>query len=59
MVGGLQVCAAVGLLAVLSQPWMERAESGGLTFMMLVAVCVLIKIKDTLLQTIPAVFIWH
>lgn len=51
MVGGLQFCAAVGLLAVLSQPWMERAESCGLTFMMLVAVCVLIKIKDTLLHT--------
>lgn len=54
LVGGLQLCAAVGLLAGLSQPWMGRAASGGLALMMLVAVGVRIKIKDTPVQTIPA-----
>ncbi len=54
LVGGLQLCAAVGLLAGLSQPWMGRAASAGLTVMMLIAVGVRIKIKDTLPQTTPA-----
>ena len=54
LVGGLQCCAAMGLLAGLSQPWMGRAAAAGLALMMLVAVGVRFKIKDTLLQTIPA-----
>ena len=54
LVGGLQLCAALGLLAGLSQPWMGRAASGGLALMMLVAIGVRIKIKDTPLQTMPA-----
>ena len=54
LIGGLQLCAAVGLLAGLSQPWMGRAASAGLALMMLVAVGVRIKIKDTPLQTVPA-----
>jgi len=56
LVGGLQVCAAIGLLAGLSQPWMGRAAAAGLAVMMLVAVGVRIKIKDNLLQTTPALF---
>ncbi|MEQ1853630.1 MAG: DoxX family protein [Chthoniobacteraceae bacterium] len=55
LVGGLQVCAAIGLLAGLSQPWMGRAAAAGLALMMLVAVGTRIRIKDTLLQTVPAV----
>lgn len=54
LVGGLQVCAAVGLLGGLSQPWMGRAAAAGLALMMLVAVGVRIRIKDTLPQTLPA-----
>jgi len=54
LVGGLQLCAAIGLLAGLSQPWMGRAASAGLAVMMLIAVGVRIKIKDTLPQTTPA-----
>lgn len=54
LIGGLQLCAALGLLAGLSQPWMGRAAAGGLAVMMLGAVGVRIKIKDTLLQTTPA-----
>ncbi|MEP6668949.1 MAG: DoxX family protein [Chthoniobacter sp.] len=56
LVGWLQLCAAIGLLAGLSQPWMGRAASAGLAVMMLVAVGVRIKIKDTLPQTTPALF---
>ena len=54
LIGGLQLCAALGLLAGLSQPWMGRAAAAGLALMMLVAVGVRIKIKDTLPQTTPA-----
>lgn len=50
------MCAAAGLLAGLSQPWMGRAAAGGLAVMMLGAVAVRIRIKDTLLQTTPALF---
>ena len=56
LIGGLQFCAALGLLAGLSQPWMGRAAAAGLALMMLVAVGVRIKIKDTFLQTTPALF---
>lgn len=56
LVGGLQLCAGMGLLAGLSQPWMGRAASAGLTLMMLVAVGVRIKIEDSLTQTLPALF---
>lgn len=56
LVGGLQLFAAMGLLAGLSHPWMGRAASAGLALMMLIAVGVRIKIKDTLVQTTPALF---
>ena len=56
LIGGLQLCAALGLLAGLSQPWMGRAAAAGLALMMLVAVGVRIRIKDSLLQTTPALF---
>lgn len=56
LVGGLQWCAVIGLLADLSQPCVGRAASGGLALMMLFAVGVRIKIKDSLKQTIPAFF---
>ena len=54
LVGALQWGAGLGLLAGLSQPWMGRAAAGGLSMMMLVAIGVRIQIKDTLLQTLPA-----
>lgn len=56
LIGGLQLCAALGLLAGLSQPWLGRAAAAGLALMMLVGVGVRIKIKDSLLQTTPALF---
>jgi len=54
LVGGLQMLAALGLLAGLHEPWMGRAAAGGLAVMMLVAVGVRIRIKDSLLQATPA-----
>lgn len=54
LVGGLQLCAALGLLAGFGEPWIGRAAATGLALMMLVGVGVRIKIKDTLTQTIPA-----
>ena len=56
LVGGLQLCAAIGLLAGIVEPWMGRAASIGLTLMMVVAVGVRVRIKDSLLKTTPALF---
>ncbi|MFZ4764085.1 MAG: DoxX family protein [Roseimicrobium sp.] len=56
LVGTLQVAASLGLLAGLSQPWMGRSAATGLALMMLVAVGVRIRIKDSLAQTTPAFF---
>ncbi len=54
--GGLQLCAVVGLLAGLQYPALGRAAAVGLTLMMLAAVGVRLRIKDTLWQTAPALF---
>lgn len=54
LVGGLQLAAATGLLAGLSQAWMGQMAAGGLALMMLVAVGVRIRIQDSLIQTLPA-----
>ena len=56
LVGGLQWAAGVGLLAGLREPWMGQAAAAGLALMMLVAVGVRLRIKDTLMQTLPALF---
>lgn len=56
LVGILQGCAGIGLLAGMSMPWMGQAAAGGLALMMLIAVVVRIQIKDSLLQTMPALF---
>lgn len=56
LIGALQLSASVGLLAGLSQPWMGRAAAAGLAMMMLTGVGVRIKIKDSLPQTMPALF---
>lgn len=56
LVGVLQLCAAFGLLAGINLPWLGRLTSAALALMMLAAVSVRIKIKDSLLQTLPALF---
>jgi len=53
-VGGLQWIAGLAMLAGMLEPWMGRAAAAGLALMMLVAVGVRIRIKDTLIQTAPA-----
>jgi hypothetical protein len=53
-VGALQWFAGIGLLSGLTQPLLGQLAAGGLSLMMLVAIIVRIRIKDTLLQTIPA-----
>ncbi|MEI6236016.1 MAG: DoxX family protein [Planctomycetota bacterium] len=55
-VGVLQISAGVGLLAGIRLPWLGRSAAAGLAVMMLVAVGVRYKIKDSLLQTMPALF---
>lgn len=56
LVGALQCCAGIGLLAGTSQPWIGQAAAGGLALMMLIAVVVRIRIKDRMRQMIPALF---
>ncbi len=56
MVGVLQIGAALGLLVGLEVPWIGRAAAAGLTLMMLRAVGVRIRIRDSLLQTSQALF---
>lgn len=56
LVGGLQLCAVVGLLSGLALPWTGRAAAAGLALMMLVAVGIRIAIRDSLTRTLPALF---
>lgn len=56
LIGVLQLTAAAGLLAGLSQPWVGRAAAGGLAMMMLAGVFVRIRIKDRVPQMMPALF---
>lgn len=55
-VGCLQLLGAAGLIAGLWMPWIAQVASGGLAVMMLLGVCVRIKIRDSLIQTLPALF---
>ncbi len=56
VVGGLQWAAGVGLLLGMIEPWLGRSAAAGLAAMMLVAVAVRIRIKDSFLETTPALF---
>ncbi len=56
LVGGLQLGAVIGLLTGLVEPWIGIAASSGLALMMLVAVGVRIKVKDSVPKTLPALF---
>jgi hypothetical protein len=55
LVGLLQWAAGVGLLIGLYHPWLGQAAAGGLALMMVVALMVRLRIKDTPLQMLPAV----
>ncbi len=54
LIGGLQMCAAVGLLAGFREPLLGQGAAAGLALMMLGAVAVRMKIGDSLVQTLPA-----
>lgn len=54
LVGILQVLGAMGLLVGLHTSWIGQFSAAGLALMMLCGVGVRIKIKDTVIQTIPA-----
>lgn len=56
LIGGLQIAASIGLTIGLSQHGIGQAAAGGLALMMLVGVGVRIGIKDSLIQTLPALF---
>ncbi len=54
LVGILQCLAALGLIAGFWLLWLGQAASAGLGLMMLVALGVRIRIKDSLFQMLPA-----
>jgi hypothetical protein len=56
LIGFLQICGSLGLLAGMWLPWLGKGSAGGLALMMLVAILVRIRIRDSLLKTTPAIF---
>lgn len=54
LVGVLQCLAALGLVAGFWLPGLGQAAAAGLALMMLVALAVRIRIKDSLVQMVPA-----
>jgi len=56
LTGALQIAAAVGLALGYTQPVFLVMSSGGLFIMMAVAIVVRIRIRDSFLATLPAVF---
>jgi len=56
LIGLLQICGALGLLAGFRIPLLGQTAAGGLALMMLLAILVRIKICDSFLKTTPALF---
>ena len=57
LIGSLQILGALGQISALCLwlPLLGKAAAGGLALMMLLAIGVRIRIRDTPLQTMPAV----
>ena len=55
LIGFLQICGALGLVAGFWFPWLGIIGAGGLAMMMLVAMLVRIKIRDSFVKTTPAI----
>lgn len=53
--GSLEVLGALGLIVGQWMPWIGFLAAAGLSVLMLCGVFVRIRIRDTLLQTLPAV----
>ena len=56
LIASLQLLAGIGLLLGIVYPLLLSLVSSSLTLMMLVAIFVRIRINDTLINTLPAVF---
>jgi uncharacterized membrane protein YkgB len=56
MIGILQICGALALVAGWWLPLLGKAGGYGLSLMMFVAIMVRIRIRDSLVQTMPAIF---
>jgi uncharacterized membrane protein YkgB len=56
LIGFLQICGSLGLIAGMWLPWLGKGGAGGLAVMMLVAVLVRFRIRDSFLKTTPAIF---
>lgn len=55
LVGILQLLGSVGLIVGFLIPWVGQSASSGLALLMLGGVGVRLKIKDSVLQTLPAI----
>lgn len=54
LMGCLQIIGAIGLWAGIHTPWVGQLAASGLALLMLCGVGLRIKIKDSALQTLPA-----
>ena len=55
LIGFLQICGALGLLAGFRFPLLANTAAAGLALMMMLAILVRIKIRDGFLRTTPAI----
>lgn len=56
MTGVLQILASIGLIAGFLNIWLVLISSIGLALQMLFGLVVRIRLKDAVMQTVPAVF---
>lgn len=55
LVGGLQIAGGLGLLAGFALPLVGQLAAAGLALLMFFGTLLRIRIKDSLLQTLPAI----
>jgi len=55
--GALEVCGAVGLLAGYVMPLLSVVSAGGLSTLMLLGLGVRVKVRDPVLEMVPAAFL--
>jgi uncharacterized membrane protein YkgB len=55
LIGFLQICGALGLLAGFRYPLFGQTAAGALAVMMMLAILIRIKISDSFLKTTPAI----
>lgn len=56
LIGSLQMAGGLGLLAGFNTPFVGQLAAGGIALLMFFGALVRKKIKDSFLQTIPALF---